>query len=70
MTLTWDCLASSGTVYFFSMQLLHSSFENSPAYDEDGRLVIKSTCKRAAFQLVNVRDGSLTMWEARYECSR
>jgi hypothetical protein len=45
------------------------SFENAPAHDDGGRLVIKSTCKNCgAFRFVNVRDGSLAKWESRHEC--
>jgi hypothetical protein len=45
------------------------SFTNEPAYDEDGRLVVKSTCESCGeFRLVSIRDGSLRLWEARHEC--
>jgi hypothetical protein len=45
------------------------SFENAQAYDEDGPIVIKSTCRNCgAFRLVSVRDGSLKKWEWRHEC--
>jgi hypothetical protein len=45
------------------------SFDNDQAYDEDGRIVIKSTCKNCgAFRLVSVRDGSLELWESQHEC--
>jgi hypothetical protein len=45
------------------------NFDNAPAYDEDGRIVVKSTCKTCgAFRLVSVRDGSLKKWESRHEC--
>jgi hypothetical protein len=51
------------------MQQTTPSFDNSPAYDEDGRLVIKSTCKDCAeSRLVNVRDGTLAKWELRHKC--
>jgi hypothetical protein len=51
------------------MRQTNRSFANAPAYEEDGRLVIKSTCGHCgAFQLVNVRDGSLARWELQHEC--
>jgi hypothetical protein len=51
------------------MQKSDRSFDNAQAYDEDGRIVIKSTCNTCgAFRLVSVRDGSLAKWESRHEC--
>lgn len=51
------------------MQYTNHNFANAPAYDEDGRLVIKSTCSDCgAFQFVSVRDGSLRNWESQHEC--
>jgi hypothetical protein len=45
------------------------TFDNAQAYDEDGRIVIKSTCKACgAFQLVSIRDGSLDKWESEHRC--
>jgi len=44
-------------------------FDNAQAYNEDGRIVVKSTCMTCgAFRLVSVRDGSLKKWESRHEC--
>jgi hypothetical protein len=52
------------------MQQPNHSFANAPAYDADGRLVIKSTCSDCgAVQFVSVCDGSLRKWESRHECS-
>jgi len=52
------------------MQQTNHDFANAPAYDGDGRLVIKSTCSGCgAFQFVSVRDGSLRKWESQHECS-
>jgi hypothetical protein len=46
-----------------------SEFDNAPAYDEDGRLVIKSTCTKCGeSNLVSVRDKSLAKWESRHDC--
>lgn len=51
------------------MQQPTRSFTNEPAYDEDGRVVIKSTCESCGeFRLVSLRDGSLKLWEGRHEC--
>jgi hypothetical protein len=51
------------------MQQTNPKFNNDPAYGEDGRLVIKSTCKSCgASQLVSVRDGTLAKWESQHEC--
>ena len=45
------------------------AFDNAPAYDEDGRLVIKSTCKKCGeSNLVSVRDRSLAKWELQHAC--
>jgi hypothetical protein len=45
------------------------AFDNAPAYDEDGRLVIKSTCRQCGeSKLVSVRDRSLAKWESRHAC--
>lgn len=55
--------------YSCSMQQPTRSFTNEPAYDEDGRVVIKSTCESCGeSRLVSLRDGSLSLWEARHEC--
>jgi hypothetical protein len=44
-------------------------FENAPAYEQDDRLVIRSTCKNCgAFRFVSVRDGSLEKWESEHKC--
>jgi hypothetical protein len=52
------------------MPAICSSFDNDLAYDEEGRVVIKSTCRKcASFRLVCVRDGSLAKWESQHSCS-
>jgi hypothetical protein len=44
-------------------------FDNAPAYDEDGRIVIKSTCRNCGeSKLVSVRDLSLPRWESQHVC--
>lgn len=46
-----------------------STFDNAPARDEEGRIVVKSTCcKCGAFELVSVRNGSLKRWESQHAC--
>jgi hypothetical protein len=44
-------------------------FDNAPAYDEDGRVVIKSSCRKCGeSKLVSIRDGSLAKWESQHVC--
>jgi hypothetical protein len=63
----WHCL---GVLRRRIPSLMPASFRQRSGHDEDGRLVIKSTCKtRGAFRFVNVRDGSLAKWESEHECS-
>jgi hypothetical protein len=48
---------------------IHRVFEQILIYDEEGRAVLKSTCKSCGeFQLVSVRDGSLAKWQLRHGC--
>jgi hypothetical protein len=45
------------------------TFDNAPAYDEDGHIVIKSTCRKCGeSKLVSVRDLSLKKWESQHTC--
>jgi hypothetical protein len=51
------------------MHATHSSFDNDLAFDQEDRVLIKSTCKQCGVSmLVNVRDGSLDKWVSRHEC--
>ena len=45
------------------------AFDNAPAYDKDGRFVIKSTCRKCGeSKLVGIRDRSLAKWESQHTC--
>jgi hypothetical protein len=46
-----------------------TGFKNELDRDEDGQLVVKSTCgKCGASKLVSVSDGSLARWESHHTC--
>ena len=46
-----------------------ADFENAVAYEDDDRLVIRSTCRKCgAYRFVSVRDGSLDKWESEHRC--
>ena len=52
------------------MPAICSSFDNDLAYDQEGHVIIKSTCRKCgASELVCVRDGSLAKWQSQHECS-
>ena len=58
----------SGAAYSCLMQQA-ITFDNAPAYDEDGHVVIKSTCRKCgAIKMVSVRDRSLSRWESQHTC--
>lgn len=53
------------------MQQTGSNFSYFPAYGENKRLFIKSTCKGCGeFRLVDLIDGSLEKWEQEHKCSQ
>jgi hypothetical protein len=47
-----------------------SAFENTLARDDEGNVLIESTCKRCNdSRVVSVRDGSLNRWESTHTCA-
>jgi hypothetical protein len=52
------------------MPEIYGSFDSDLAYDQEGNVVIRSTCRECGeSKLVCVRDGSLAKWESQHTCT-